>query len=43
MVIARSLVQRARILLLDEPTSSLDIGHQQEVLELVRRFAETIA
>jgi cob(I)alamin adenosyltransferase len=35
IVIARALVQRARILLLDEPTSSLDIGHQQEVLELV--------
>lgn len=34
-LIARALTQRAPILLLDEPTSSLDIGHQQEVLELV--------
>ena len=34
-VIARALAQSASILLLDEPTSSLDIGHQQQVLELV--------
>jgi iron complex transport system ATP-binding protein len=29
------LVQEPQILLLDEPTSSLDLGHQQAVLELV--------
>jgi len=34
-VIARALAQAAPILLLDEPTSSLDVGHQQQVLELV--------
>jgi iron complex transport system ATP-binding protein len=34
-VIARALAQSAPILLLDEPTSSLDVGHQQQVLELV--------
>jgi iron complex transport system ATP-binding protein len=34
-VLARALAQEARILLLDEPTSSLDLGRAQLVLELV--------
>jgi iron complex transport system ATP-binding protein len=35
VVLARALAQQSEILLLDEPTSSLDVGHQQHVLELI--------
>ena len=34
-VIGRALAQQAPILLLDEPTTSLDVGRQQEVLDLI--------
>ncbi len=34
-VLARAVAQKAPVILLDEPTTSLDLGHQQEVLELV--------
>jgi len=38
--IAREIADEGQVLLLDEPTSSLDIGHQLIVLEAVRREAE---
>jgi iron complex transport system ATP-binding protein len=34
-VLARALAQEAPVLLLDEPTASLDIGHAIEVLEVI--------
>jgi len=35
VLLARALAQAAPILLLDEPTTALDLGAQQEVLELI--------
>lgn len=37
--VARGLAQQTETLLLDEPTASLDIAHQLELMELLRRLA----
>lgn len=40
-VLARALAQEAPVLLLDEPTASLDIGHAIEVLEVIDELRKT--
>jgi iron complex transport system ATP-binding protein len=37
--LARALVQEPKVLLLDEPTSNLDIRYQLETMELIRKLA----
>ncbi len=41
VLVARSVAQEAKVLLLDEPTSNLDIKHQLEVMELTQTLVET--
>jgi iron complex transport system ATP-binding protein len=41
VLVARSVAQEAKVLLLDEPTSNLDIRHQLEVMDLTRKLVQT--
>ena len=40
VVMAKALAQRVGVLLLDEPTAALDIGHSEQILRLARLRAE---
>ena len=40
--IARALAQMPKVLLLDEPTSHLDINHQLDILELTKKLNENV-
>lgn len=38
VLVARALAQKAQVLLLDEPTSHMDIGHQVAIVRLMRKL-----
>ena len=40
VMLARAIAQQPKIMLLDEPTSFLDIGHKLHILTLLRRLAK---
>ncbi len=39
VIIAQALAQEAEVLLLDEPTSHLDLSHQLEIMELIKELS----
>lgn len=41
VLLARGLAQQGRLMLLDEPTAHLDLSHQAELMELLRRISHT--
>ncbi len=41
VTVARALAQEARLVLMDEPSSHLDLGNKQRVLDLMRRVRST--
>ncbi len=43
VLIARALTQRARIILLDEPTSFLDIRHKVEIFEIISSLSRSMS
>ena len=42
VVLARALAQQAPVLLLDEPTTALDLGHREAVLRAIREYAGAV-
>jgi D-xylose transport system ATP-binding protein len=40
VAIARSVLQKARLVILDEPTAALGVAQTEQVLQLVRRLAD---
>ena len=38
VIIAKALAQEPSVLILDEPTSRLDIGHQIEIFDIIKRL-----
>lgn len=40
VLIARALTQQTKVLVMDEPTASLDYGNQNRILEVIRQLAQ---